>query len=383
MATTGLVAGQELTIPLVAGGVDAAASSDFPAAFDTHSRGLFVYANWNFAAIDEVIRITRIRFRAEANETTAGGTIASCRIDLSSKIDGLASIDSTYDLDHGADRQTCFTGPVSVLPTGGNSPNDDSMVVTLTTPFYFDPRTGADLVIDLLRVADYLGDPGGRLVDAVDGGTAGRQVRGPLLVAQGTIQDLVPVVTLEFDEDVAMVRTVGTGCGQGRGSTFHELFHHRWNPYDLADGFGWTAYRTGPSYVVLPGTGALVLPTGIALVIGDDEVVEVTLPWTMSHPRGMTQSLWVSSNGFVAFESTTDADPTESYGELLAGPPRVCPLWTSLDPACGGAVYAESDANDPSIFHITWLGVPEYVNAATTGGSNTFQISFHASGSFD
>ncbi len=111
-----------------------------------------------------------------------------------------------------------------------------------------------------------------------------------------------------------------------------------------------------------------------ALVLGDDDAIEVPLPFTFNLCGTDYTSVWIGSNGFVTF-GLPNTDFSESVADLLAGPARIAVLWDDLNPAAGGNITAEPVGAD---FVITWDGVPEYA----TGDSNTFSLTLRPDNSF-
>jgi hypothetical protein len=174
----------------------------------------------------------------------------------------------------------------------------------------------------------------------------------------------------------ATATPIGNGCGGGSPATFYEIFDGTSTINDLSNSAGLTANWIGIGYAVTQGTGPFVTPSGAPLSLTDDQTVQVMLPWTMPTQNGGTTDVWICSNGWVALEATTAADLGESVAALISGPTRIACVWDDLNPASGGAVYAEQDPANPGLFHITWDQVPEFA----LGGSNTFQLTLDASG---
>lgn len=173
----------------------------------------------------------------------------------------------------------------------------------------------------------------------------------------------------------AQATLYGTGCGGDTDDpTGYELFTSL-NANDLSGtpGFAFQMFWTGSGYVVIPGsTNGFVMPTGAPAVFRDDQTISFPLPATFPTTFGDISSVHVCSNGYVWLEPSTSADYTESVSELLSGDMRICPYWDDLNPASGGSIYAETDPNNPLLFHVTWDAVPEF----PSNGSNTFQVSF-------
>ncbi len=172
----------------------------------------------------------------------------------------------------------------------------------------------------------------------------------------------------------------GSGCGATPKPSLYELFDGTTNAFDLSNS-GFTLNRGPGAYAFVQGASPIVAPTGAAITFGDDDTQQIALPWAMPYANGMTSSVWVCSNGFISLEMWSGASFTESVTELLSSPPRVCPLWDDLNPSAagGGTINAEQDAGNPSLFHVTFTGVPEYTNT----GSNTFQVTFSQSGNIE
>ncbi|MBK8977328.1 MAG: hypothetical protein IPM29_15560 [Planctomycetes bacterium] len=171
----------------------------------------------------------------------------------------------------------------------------------------------------------------------------------------------------------------GTGCGAaplGDG-TFYELFDGIASNFDLSN-TGFTLNWTGNGYAFVPGASAIVPPTGAGpIALGDDQTVAVQLPFSLPSPQGLNNRVWLCSNGFMSFQSTTNADFSESVAELLSAQTRLCFLWDDLNPGAGGTVDGEVDVN--GVFHITFTNVPEF------GGTNqnNVQVSLQSNGTIE
>ena len=179
---------------------------------------------------------------------------------------------------------------------------------------------------------------------------------------------------------LAAATPYGSGCGAfvPAQSAWYELFDAA-NPTDLANSNGLSTAYTGNGYVTTAGASAIVAPTGTAMTMGDDSVVQTALPFPMPTGIGVINDVYVCSNGFVSLEPTTAGSFLETVTEFLSTGARIAVYWDDLNPTTGGTIHAEADPTNPAIFHITWTNVPEY--SAT--GANTFQLSLHASGNFE
>lgn len=177
--------------------------------------------------------------------------------------------------------------------------------------------------------------------------------------------------------NAAQWSSYGTGCVAGSPPGFYEQFTG--STFDLSN-TGLTMQAALPIYVLLPGAAPIVQPTSGVQTMTDDQTIPVALPWSFPYQNsGVTNSLWVCSNGWVSLEATTATDYNETVAGLLSGPTRICAMWDDLNPGAGGAVYWELDPNDATQFHVTFLGVPEY----GTSNLNDFQYTFHQSGTIE
>ena len=106
------------------------------------------------------------------------------------------------------------------------------------------------------------------------------------------------------------------------------------------------------------GRYVLVVNTyqGEILQAGDDTSNEVALPFGFRFAGQTWGSVFVNSNGNLTF-GTGSSDFSESVPELLAGPPRLAPLWDDMD-ATTGVVIAEQQS--PWSTKIHFVSVPEF-----------------------
>ena len=137
-------------------GVEGNSSNAFPWSTSTTFPGLrqqHVYDSVNFTAanITFPIRITRLRFRANAQTTSwTGGTFNPVTIQMATAAVDHTAVSTTWASNLGPDLATVYAGPVTVIPGTGNGagvPAPYFVDQTLTTPFLYDPNSG-DLVID-------------------------------------------------------------------------------------------------------------------------------------------------------------------------------------------------------------------------------------------
>jgi len=114
---------------------------------------------------------------------------------------------------------------------------------------------------------------------------------------------------------------------------------------------------------------------GTPLNLGDDDYVEVSLPFPFNFYGEAKNSVKISSNGYLAFgingvDYLNDPIPDpEVPNDLIA------PFWDDLNPTQGGQVYYCYD-EDNSRFIVEWKEVPHWYNE----GSYTFEAILYPDG---
>jgi hypothetical protein len=95
---------------------------------------------------------------------------------------------------------------------------------------------------------------------------------------------------------------------------------------------------------------------GTPISIGDDATVPVTLGRPFSFQGQSRTSLFVNSNGNLSF-GAGDTDFSPTVPEFLAGPPRIAPLWTDLDPTGffgnPGLVLVDANARPAAVHFVS------------------------------
>ncbi len=111
---------------------------------------------------------------------------------------------------------------------------------------------------------------------------------------------------------------------------------------------------------------------GTILPLGDDDAVEVGLS-TFAFPFQGTNwsSVFVNANGNLTF-GAPNADFSQSVAELLAGPPRIAPLWDDLFAPLGRVIAEEKDR----ALQIHFVSVPEFLST----GTNYFSVTLDRRG---
>jgi len=182
--------------------------------------------------------------------------------------------------------------------------------------------------------------------------------------------------------DVAAATAFGTGCYQSWG-TIAELFDS--NQFDLS---GSTTFAVnirltptggGSGYSLNFGSPVWQAPTTGDLGLADDDVHQVTLPFTLNYPGGSTSQVGFCTNGYVWLGGSTTADWSPTIGELVGGGARFCPAWFDMNPTAGGSCHYEVVGGVPTF---TWNNVPAYT-AGPAGAGNSVQIAIFPNGTVD
>lgn len=121
----------------------------------------------------------------------------------------------------------------------------------------------------------------------------------------------------------------------------------------------------------LPAQDCFNTTLGQDLLLSDDATAQgLSLGFTFNFGGVAYTDICVSSNGFIWFGPTSVAgsDYTPSEAELLAGAPRICPLWCDFNPSAAGGGHVYYDNSVAGIATITWAGVYEY------GGTNAVEM---------
>lgn len=114
--------------------------------------------------------------------------------------------------------------------------------------------------------------------------------------------------------------------------------------------------------------------------LGDDDHRAVPLPFDFpfygtAHPAAL-----VHSDGNITFRTPDDGFSARTLGRLVAGPPRIAPVFADLDPSrAPGSVRVLAE---PDRVSIAWVNVPEF------GGGlfvrrQTFEVTLDASGAVE
>lgn len=262
--------------------------------------------------------------------------------------------------------------------------------------FYYDPNLSLQNHTALVGVSEGNSNPGGTAIQnfidisfdnpPIDTGT------------NPTFHEELPSWAMDLHNRTFLIQPNGQGgytiadpsnCLPAAWSVFgggcprEPVFYEHFIPPNTID-LGNTAMLAIPNgvggWTVLPTTGFFT-PTSAPIQTFDDFVTgPFALPWTWTWSNGSTNSIDVSSNGFIWLNSGNSNSRccSGNPSQLLFDPASICGHWTDLAPHVGGSIHVDTDPLTLDV-HVTWLNVPEYGNPGT---SNTFQITLSPNGSF-
>lgn len=165
-----------------------------------------------------------------------------------------------------------------------------------------------------------------------------------------------------------------------------------------------SAGPSGPNFLVIPGGGAYVTPTGTprnsvpsAVVppgytagTWDDALdTPFPLPFTFNFPGGSTNIITAGSNGLVFLGSVSAGNHAygfySAYNSFQNNAPCIAAFWGDLDPVNGsgtgsGDIYIETD--NATWVRISWHQIEEWTPGGV-GPLSSLQITLYASGQVD
>ncbi|MCU1275801.1 MAG: hypothetical protein JWO48_3232 [Bryobacterales bacterium] len=116
---------------------------------------------------------------------------------------------------------------------------------------------------------------------------------------------------------------------------------------------------------------------GTVVPLGDDDFHEVPLPFSFAFFGKQYQSVFINSDGDLTFSEGDNATTERSLGRMVAGPPRIAPLFRDLDPS--KTPKGITFASDPTRFIVSWNQVQEYADFGM-GPQQTFQVRLYPDG---
>lgn len=229
-------------------------------------------------------------------------------------------------------------------------------------------------------IALFLAAPGGRLAAAddsarLDAGTyrgrilTDRFMRRQRLAREPRSGQIAKAAAPAPRRDVGDIAVIDTSNGVVADPNF----------FDLA-GANLLFTPSANGYSITPGNSGLggeALGNGLPLTLGDDDFREVRLPFAFPYFGKTHDVVFVHSDGNLTFEEPDARSTGRNFARAFAGPPRILPLFTDLDPSKTGAAVSIAAAADRAA--VSWRAVPLFRDSGI-GARQTFHAVLFADG---
>jgi len=240
--------------------------------------------------IDHVIAIDRVQWRSAGGTLGAAVTYPTVELWLGDSATDMLSPSTTFAANRTASHTLVYSGPVTVNPAAGTTPNSFTIDVPLATPFAYAPTGGADLLLEIV----IHGTPSPAVGTTVSTSSSAavhlaNTVRsvGSNTALTGTTSGFAPVVKFGFTRAISGPVVINEFVYDDTGvdnREFVELFNRTSLPVDLsgwqlaaADAQGANASYTIPaSTLLLPGAYYVL---GSPMVAGAHQIVGTTDLW--------------------------------------------------------------------------------------------------------
>jgi uncharacterized protein (TIGR03437 family) len=116
---------------------------------------------------------------------------------------------------------------------------------------------------------------------------------------------------------------------------------------------------------------------GHLVKLGDDDFRVEPIPFPFAFFGNTYQNVFINSDGNLTFNAGDNASTDRSLGRMVAGEPRISPLFRDLDPS--KALKGVTVTSDATRFVVSWVQVPEYSDFGT-GALQTFQVRLYPDG---
>ena len=116
---------------------------------------------------------------------------------------------------------------------------------------------------------------------------------------------------------------------------------------------------------------------GTVVKLADDDSHEIPIPFPFPFFGNTYRSVFINSDGNLTFSEGDNASTDRSLGRMVAGPPRISPLFRDLDPS--KSPNGVTVAADSTHLTVSWVQVPEYSDFGI-GTLQTFQVRLYPDG---
>ena len=170
------------------------------------------------------------------------------------------------------------------------------------------------------------------------------QARRSAIAGHAARPQLSPVL----QQDVGDIAVIDDGDGVVLRPNFFDL-----------DASSLALARSDTGYTAQPGPLAFdetARGDGLPLSLGDDDAVQLFLPFPFPFFDAAYNEAFVHSDGNLTFAEPDAASSARSLSRAISGPPRISPLFTDLDPTQAEAAISTYSTADR--FVVTWDNVP-------------------------
>ena len=126
------------------------------------------------------------------------------------------------------------------------------------------------------------------------------------------------------------------------------------NAFDLTGAGLRFTRNSGGGYDAQRIDGSFRQTLGRRLTLGDDDSIQVNVPFSFSFYNAQRSVAFVNSDGNVTFEEEDRASTERNVARLLTGPARVSPFLADLDPSGSGRIYVNAASDQ---YTVTWCAV--------------------------
>ena len=126
------------------------------------------------------------------------------------------------------------------------------------------------------------------------------------------------------------------------------------NAFDLRGSGVRFTRNGGGGYDAQKIDGAFRTALGRQLTLGDDDSVQVNVPFAFNFYNAPRTTAFVNSDGNVTFDEDDSASTDRNVARLLTGPPRVSLFLSDLDPTAGGRIFVNAATDQ---YTVTWCSV--------------------------